>query len=250
MPLNESFFPPMPKTGIMFPSTILLQEGLEYTKKHTSPSIVNHCLRSASFALLLSRRHPTLIELTVDMELIIYSALMHDLGWATTKELVSSDKRFEVDGANVARKFLLDSSSDTSDWDKRRIQLSWDAIALHTIPSIAYHKEPEVAAVALGIAADFRSRDAPLKELISDEEHKEIVQTFPRLQFKEEFLSIMCGLCRDKPETTMDNLVSSYGCVYGLDGKGTGKEEFFERVSKNWSANRTFQALANCAACE
>jgi hypothetical protein len=39
----------------------------------------------------------------------------------------------------------------------------------------------------------------------------------------------MCGLCALKPGTTYDNFVGKYGAEYGLDGKGTGKEEFAQQ---------------------
>lgn len=61
---------------------------------------------------------------------------------------------------------------------------------------------------------------------ITVEENQEIVDAFPRLGFKESFLGIMCGLCEFKPETTYDNFVGDYGVVFGVDGKGKGKEEF------------------------
>lgn len=149
---------------------------------------------------------------------------MHDLGWATDKTLLSKDKRFEVDGANMARTYLEEVKLSVG-WDKHRTQLMWDAIALHTTPSFALHKEPEVMLAHIGIMADFMGPDYPGYP-ITVEENKEIVDAFPRLGFKEKFLDIMCGLCALKPGTTYDNFVGDYGAEYGLDGKGTGKEEF------------------------
>lgn len=242
---TESLFPPLPKTGISFPSTPLLKSALEYSKQHTAASIVNHCVRSACFAVLLSRRLPVLSGVTVDMELVVYSCLMHDLGWATTKELLSTDKRFEVDSADIARRFV--QTTTDSEWDNHRLQLSWDAIALHTIPSIALHKEPEVALVKLGVSSDFMGPNLPPRGLISPEEFKEIVSVFPRLGFRGELVNVMTRLCREKPETTFDNVASDFGCMYGLDGKGAGKEEFAKRVADS-ALQRT--GLGPLAACE
>lgn len=69
-----------------------------------------------------------------DLEAHAIAAILHDLGWAETGDLVTEDKRFEVDGANAARDFL---EKEAGDWNKHRLQLVWDAIALHTTPSIA-----------------------------------------------------------------------------------------------------------------
>jgi hypothetical protein len=70
----------------------------------------------------------------------------------------------------------------------------WDAIAFHATPSFALHKEPEVLLAHIGIMADFWGPGFP-NYSITIEENKEIVDAFPRLRFKEQFLEIMCGLC-------------------------------------------------------
>jgi hypothetical protein len=77
----------------------------------------------------------------------------------------------------------------------------------------------------VGIMADFWGPNYPDYPITVDE-NKEIVDAFPRLGFKEQFLDIMCSLCALKPGATYDNFVGDYGVEYGLDGNGTGKEEF------------------------
>lgn len=62
-------------------------------------------------------------------------------------EFVSNDKRFEVDGANVARDLVRKQGAN---WNKHREQLLWDSVALHTSPDIAAFKEIEVALVSGG----------------------------------------------------------------------------------------------------
>jgi hypothetical protein len=63
---------------------------------------------------------------------------------------VTPTHTFEVDGANAARAFILSSASNKHDWDKHRLQLVWDAVALHTSDTIARFKEYEVAVVSGG----------------------------------------------------------------------------------------------------
>ena len=87
------------------------------------------------------------------------------------------------------------------------------------------HKEPEVAATHVGITADFLGPYMP-GGIITAEEYKEIVEAFPRLGFHDEVIRVMCGLCKNKQETTYDNPVHEFGIKYGLDGQGNGKEEF------------------------
>ena len=58
--------------------------------------------------------------------------------------------RFEVEGANAARAFAREQNLDD-----RRVQLIWDAVALNSTPSIALHKEVEVALSTMGIGLDW-----------------------------------------------------------------------------------------------
>lgn len=248
-PLSPSPFPALPISQITIPSNDLINAAYSYTKEHTSQATVNHCLRCTAFSLLLIREFPPLASAAVDLdvEAVVLSNLMHDMGWATTKSLLSTDKRFEVDGANIARDFI-NRSSPNGEWDTHRIQLLWDAIALHTTPSIAQHKQPEVVAVTLGILADFVGPNMPLPgNPITVDRYKEIVGAFPRAGFSDEIVDIFCGLCRDKPETTFDNFASGFGKIYGLDGKGGGKEEWIKACEDN---DRTKQLLGGLQACK
>jgi hypothetical protein len=104
----------------------------------------------------------------------------------------------------------------------------WDAFALHTTPSFALHKEPEFLLAHVGIIADSLGPDYPGYP-ITVEENKEIIDAFPRLGFKEQFLEIICGLCALNPSTTYGKCVGDYGVEFGLDGKGTRKEEFAKK---------------------
>ncbi|KAJ9614069.1 hypothetical protein H2200_002205 [Cladophialophora chaetospira] len=220
---TSSSLPKLP-SGLAVPNTPLIAAALKYSRKHTTATTVNHCLRAAYFAVLLSRKLPAKDSEAVDLELIVYSNIMHDLGWSQDHTFISKDKRFEVDSADLARKYLEDSHY-SGDWDKHRVQLMWDAIALHATPSFAQHKESEVTLAHLGVMADFFGPAFP-GGAITIEEYKEIVTAFPRLEFRDQFLQIMCGLCAYKPETTYDNFVSDFGVAFGVDGKGKGKEEF------------------------
>jgi hypothetical protein len=159
----------------------------------------------------------------LDIELIVYSNIMHDLGWSQDHSFISKDKRFEVDSADLAREYL--EEHNPGEWDKHRVQLMWDAIALHATPSFAQHKQAEVMVAHFGVMADFFGPNFPGGAITVDE-YKEILTAFPRIGFRDQFLEIMCGLCAYKPETTYDNFVGDFAVEFGVDGKGNGKEEF------------------------
>ncbi|KAH8819430.1 metal dependent phosphohydrolase [Xylogone sp. PMI_703] len=232
---SSSPLPTLPKSGLSLSDTPLIRGALEHCRRYTSPTTVNHCIRSAYYAVLLSRKVPPGSAEPLDLELVVYSNIMHDLGWAVDKSLLSKDKRFEVDGADMARTYLQEVDK-AGDWDKHRIQLMWDAIAMHAEPTFALHKQPEVKLAHMGIMADFWGPNLS-GGMITVDEHKEIVATFPRLGFRDQFIQIMCGLCALKPGTTYGNFVSEYGC-------DTSKEQFTREKHAN-----SMQVLKAVTAC-
>lgn len=190
---ESDYLPSFPAINVTFPNTALTLAAVAYLRENTSPSTYTHCVRSAYFALILLTKVAGFGDLAGTpsaVELVLVAILLHDLGWATNKALISPDKRFEVDGANSARRFLrclsssvtvttsADDNEDCSDvravvvgatdvggggggggglhdYDDHALQLVWDSIALHTSESIAQHKEPEVALTNSGVFADF-----------------------------------------------------------------------------------------------
>ena len=124
---------------------------------------------------------------------------------------MSEDKRFEVDDAIAARAFL---SHEVKEWDHRRKQLVWDAIALHTTFSIAIYKEAEVVATTQGVLADFAGPDNAPGGLLTWDEYNEIVKALPRRGLVAGCREIFCNLCRTKPATTYDSIVSQWGEKY------------------------------------
>ena len=206
--------------GVTVPDTPLITAALAYARAHLREPFYNHVLRSWLFGFIIASKIPALQ--TRDQEIHSIAAILHDLGWDHTNTLTTTTNRFEVDGANSARDFLARETK----WDQRRIQLVWDAIALHTTTSIAQHKEPEVAATNYGIAADFTGPWAPAGSpmaLMTQAEYDAVIAELPRGGMKEELREMMCGLCRSKPETTYDNFVGGWGERYvegySLDGK-------------------------------
>ncbi|KAJ4154748.1 hypothetical protein LMH87_000027 [Akanthomyces muscarius] len=206
--------PNLPSFGLEFPPSKIVHAALAFAKHHCNLPTYNHALRSAYWAAIIAKRNPPLSGSELDLELVILSCILHDMGWAETKDLLSSDKRFEVDGANIARdfinKFNTQEGVDASEWDHSRIQRCWDAIALHTTFSIARYAAPEVAAAASGILADFQGPYFPNgpggENLITLDEY---------------LAKVMCGICRDKGVTTFDNFVGDFGIQFGLDGAAT-----------------------------
>ncbi|KAL4949251.1 hypothetical protein BDW69DRAFT_174835 [Aspergillus filifer] len=194
--------------GITVPDTPLISAALSYAKEHHNEMSFNHVYRSWIFGCLIASKVATFNN--VNLEVHAVAAILHDLAWDYRSPLASKDKRFEVDSANAARDFL---KSKGADFDERQTQIVWDSIALHTTPSIAQHKEVEVALCSLGITGDLMGPGLP-GGLITKEEYNSVITELPTLGLKEEVKKLLCGLCIHKPETTYDNFVRDFGEKY------------------------------------
>jgi HD domain len=149
--------------------------------------LYNHSLRVYSFGALQGERR----GLSYDPELLYIGAMFHDIG--LVKGHRSEHDRFEVDGANSARAFLV-AHGVTGD----ALRIVWDAIALHTTPGIPQHKEPEVALVSAGVELDvlgFGYDD------ISAGDREAVLAAYPRGNFKESIIQAFAEGMADRPET-------------------------------------------------
>jgi hypothetical protein len=175
--------------GITIPDTPLITASIALARKHLNDMSFNHVMRSFLLGFAVADRLPHLQDR--DKELHAIAAVLHDLAWDTTNTFISQDKRFEVDGANAARTFVAEESSKSGNaWDKHRLQLLWDAIALHTTPFIGQHKEPEVGATGIGIYVDFRGPSA-VPGTVTEDEWSEIAKAFPRGGFRDGVTAIV-----------------------------------------------------------
>jgi hypothetical protein len=77
-----------------------------------------------------------------------------------------------------------------------RVDVVWDAIALHTSAGIATRKRPEIALVSVGSGLDFTGNGL---EQIPSDVLDEVLTVFPRRGFKQEALDTVLSLCRTKP---------------------------------------------------
>ena len=185
--------------GIKTPDTTLVRDATELSRSLLEPYLFNHVMRSWLFAILLSEG----AKIAPDPELLAVSAVLHDLGLT---ERYTAENRFEVDGANAARVFLKGRGIST-----QQTQVVWDAIALHTTPSIALHKEPEVAMTHAGMAVDVLGVGL---DRIPQDKQRAVLTEFPRLAFKNQFQACLCNVVRRKPATSFDNVLRDFGSRY------------------------------------
>jgi hypothetical protein len=163
--------------GISVPDSPLITDVLEYAEKLSEPYLFNHAVRSWLFAVKIGQMK----AIDCDLEVVAVGTILHDIGLTAG---VSGSDRFEVNGANASLSFIKDRGLSG-----RRAQLVWDLVALNSTPSIALHKEPEVALGTMGIGLDYGGFGF---DLIPPAEISEIVRAFPCLRDERQ-------ICRDMP---------------------------------------------------
>jgi hypothetical protein len=162
----------------------------------SEPYLFNHAMRSWLFAELIGSSK----GLDYDREVVGIGTILHDIGLTSA---VSGPHRFEVNGAGAALAFIR--GRGVSD---RRAQLIWDLVALNSTPSLALHKEPEVAVATMGIGLDYGGFG--LAALPAGDIDR-VLAAFPRLRMKERFSEACCRLVKERPETSHDNFLRDFG---------------------------------------
>jgi HD superfamily phosphodiesterase len=173
---------------IVIPDTPLVREITDYIRGAENDLLFNHSRRVFLFGALQGRRR----GLNPDLELLYAGAMFHDLG--LTERYRGSDVRFEVDGANAARDFLLERGVDKADADK-----VWLGIALHTTPGIPEFLDDEIALVTAGVETDVLGigRDDLAADALAA-----VTAAHPRPDFKRNILAAFNDGMKHRPQTT------------------------------------------------
>ncbi|WP_181140596.1 HD domain-containing protein [Streptomyces sp. Ru62] len=174
--------------GVEIPETSAVAEATEFLRERTNPLIFHHSRR----VFLLGSLHARKLDLRPDPELLYISAMFHDTGLLIP--FSDTPQRFEVDGADHARKFLLDRGFSES-----AAEVVWMAIALHTTPEIPGRMGPEIAATNYGVLTDAIGWGM---DRLEGDQLDEIVAAHPRGDFKKEFLQAFFDGLKDRPDTT------------------------------------------------
>jgi HD superfamily phosphodiesterase len=178
--------------GIRIPDTALAREATELVRDAASPLLFDHSRRVFLFGALRGD------GLAYDPELLYVGAMFHDLG--LTEQYRRTDQRFELDGADEARRFLHRHGITTDAADR-----VWTAIALHTTPEIPLHMAPEIALVTRGVELDVLGIGY---DAITDTQRAAVVAAHPRPDFKNRILAAFAEGIAPRPATTFGNVKS------------------------------------------
>jgi len=178
--------------GVTVPDTKLARDATELVRESTTDLIFHHSRRVFWFGSLQGRNR----DLSFDPELLYIGAMFHDLG--LNEEFRGSGRRFEVDSAGEARRFL--QGHGVPEDSIRRV---WTAIALHTTPGIPEFMEPEVALVTAGVEYDVLGIGY---HDITNADRAAITALHPRPDFKHRILQAFTEGIAPKPDTTFGNV--------------------------------------------
>jgi HD superfamily phosphodiesterase len=173
---------------VVIPDTALVREITALIRETEDDLLFDHSRRVFLFGVLQGRRR----GLAPDLELLYAGAMFHDIG--LTERYRTSGLRFEVDGANAARDFLL--ARGVEEGDARKV---WLSIALHTTPNVPEFLEPEIALVSAGVETDVLGIG---RDDLPAEAREAVTAAHPRPDFKRRILQAFTDGNRHRPRST------------------------------------------------
>jgi hypothetical protein len=201
--------------GVIIPDTPLVQAITAHIRDAEDDLLFNHSRRVFFFGALQGGRQ----GLQPNLELLYAGAMFHDIG--LTERYRASTVRFEVDGANAARDFLLEHGVERADADK-----VWLGIALHTTPGVPEFLAPETALVTAGVETDVLGigrDDLPHAALAA------VTAAHPRPNFKRQILAAFNDGMKYRPATTF----------------GTCNADFLERFDPTFARDNFVDNILN-----
>jgi len=177
---------------VRIPDSALAKEATELVREAASPLLFDHSRRVYLWGSLRGRAQ----GLDFDPELLYVGAMFHDLG--LTERFRRTDRRFEIDGADEARRFL--HAHGVTGEPAERV---WTGIALHTTPEIPLHMAPEIALVTRGVELDVLGIGY---DAVAEEQRAAVLAAHPRPDFKNRILAAFTEGIQDRPETTFGNV--------------------------------------------
>jgi HD domain len=178
--------------GIAIPDSAIAREATELVRDVATPLLFHHSRR----VFLWGSLHGERLGIGYHPELLYVGAMFHDLGLVEGHR--SEHERFEIDGANAARRFL-----ERHGLPEEQVMTVWESIALHTTRQIPRYKQPEVRLVNLGAQHDVVGLHF---DEVSEEQRTAVLAAHPRTSFKEGIIAAFAAGLREKPETAFGTM--------------------------------------------
>ncbi len=187
--------------GISLVDSDIARAATELSREASPRYLFNHAMRTFLFGSLIGRAQGQ----KFDSEVLYLACILHDLGLT---ERFEGDLPFEIQGAEAAREFLRQHGYGN---DKARVV--WDGIAMHA-SLIGHYKQAEIRLVGEGAGADVVGPDfVQIKKADVDE----VLEAFPRMQFKTSFLKTCANVVRKHPRGASRSFMRDVGDRYVAD---------------------------------
>ncbi|KHO22177.1 HD domain-containing protein [Mycolicibacterium setense] len=203
--------------GVELPDTALTRDVTEYIRDVEDDLLFDHSRRVFYFGALQGLRR----GLRPDLELLYVGAMFHDIG-LTEAYRTTSQLRFEVDGANAARDFLLQRG-----FDEAAARKVWLGIALHTTPGVPEFLDPEIALVTAGVETDVLGIG---REDLTPEDLSAVTAVHPRPDFKNRILRAFTDGVQQRPGSTFGTVNAD---VLAHFDDSFVREDFVDIILKN-----------------
>jgi hypothetical protein len=172
--------------GIRRPDTTVAALAYEVATTYCTPAIVNHCVRSYIWGAAYAAER----AINFDAELLYVSAMLHDIGLVA--EFDSYTVPFEDAGGHVAWVFAAGAG-----WPVERRLRAAEVIIRH-MRGTELSDDVEGYLLAIATSLDISGRHP---EWWPESFRQDVVDTYPRLSLREEFVSCFEDQARRKPES-------------------------------------------------
>ncbi len=174
--------------GLPFPRTEVAQNAIRFVEGIEDPAIYNHSMRTYLYGRFLGEQQGLQPDRDYDDELLFLGCVLHDSGLSAEG---NGDQCFDIDGADLAARFLSEQGVG-----HERVEVVWDAVALHLCFEVAIRKRPEIALVSAGAGLDLGDGRGALPAGYVDRIHA----VLPRLHAAPVLYDAIVGQALDKPQ--------------------------------------------------
>ncbi|MFC0403039.1 HD domain-containing protein [Paraburkholderia rhizosphaerae] len=176
--------------SLWIPDSQLAREITDFVRDTENEILFHHSVRVYLWGAMKGEAN----SLSFDPELLYAAAMFHDIG--LTEAYRQSQLRFEVDGANAVREFLLRRGISVQD-----VSIVWSAVALHTTPGIPEHMHAEIALTQAGAAMDLIGLGA---DELTEEQRVSVLTGHPRAEtFRHDMVDAFYEGMKHRPQSTL-----------------------------------------------
>jgi hypothetical protein len=193
---------PAAVAGVLLPRTPRALAATAFARAHCPDYLFNHCMRTFLFGALQLGRSARRYH----AEEALIAASLHDLG--LLQDFESPRGSFETDGANAAERWVREHQGSEAEADR-----VWHAVQMHDAAfALTQRQGAEAVLVELGAGTDVYG---PQPGELEPRALTEVLEAFPRLNFKQQFTQLLVAHCERKPAsqraTWLEGLCRAHG---------------------------------------